>query len=165
MITMLQGIRSFFGKEMSLSPVQGTESGRAVGGAPDRATRRLHLAACALFLELVYADDEFTEAERGHMEGALQRHFELDEATARELVELAEAERASAIDLYQFATLIRSSYDLGQRTVLAEVMWGLILADGEIAQREAYLLRKIGNLLGLKPGYLAAARRRIEPEP
>jgi uncharacterized tellurite resistance protein B-like protein len=38
-------------------------------------------------------------------------------------------------------------------------MWGLILSDGEIARHESYLLRKIGNLLDLKPGYLADARR------
>ena len=33
-----------------------------------------------------------------------------------------------------------------------------ILTDGEIASHEGYLLRKIGNLLDLKPGYLAQAR-------
>ena len=121
---------------------------------------RLHLAACALLLELAHADDEFSEAERTHIEVVLRRHFDLGEAEARELMELAEVERAAAIDYYQFTSLIRSSYDLGQKTLLAEVMWGLILADGQIARHEAYLLRKIANLLDLEPGYLSAARRR-----
>jgi uncharacterized tellurite resistance protein B-like protein len=137
--------------------------------APDPATdgaerRRLHLAACALLLELAHADDEFSESERDHIEVVLRRHFDLDEAEALELMELAEAERASAIDLYQFTSLIRSSYDLGQKTLLAEVMWGLILADGQIARHEAYLLRKIANLLDLEPGYLSAARKRAAGE-
>lgn len=124
------------------------------------AQRPLHLAACALLLELAHADDEFSEAEATHIEVVLRRHFDLGEDEARELMELAEEERAGAIDLWQFTSLIRSSYDLGQKTLLAEVMWGLILADGEIARHEAYLLRKIANLLDLEPGYLSQARNR-----
>ena len=63
------------------------------------------------------------------------------------------------MDDYQFTRTITEHYDLGQRMVLAEVMWGLILADGRIAERETYLVRKLGSLLELKPVYLAEARR------
>jgi len=94
----------------------------------------------------------------------MRRHFELDEETAQDLIRLAEAERAEAIDLYQFTRLIRDSYDLGQKTLLAEIMWGLVMNDGEIAQHEAYMLRKIANLLDLKPGYLSDARKRAGGE-
>lgn len=128
--------------------------------ADGEARHRLQLAACALLLELAHADEEFSSVERTHIEAVLRRHFALGEEEARELMRLAESERASSIDLYQFTSLIRSSYTLGQKTLLAEVMWGLILADGEIARHEAYLLRKIANLLDLEPGYLAAARKR-----
>jgi uncharacterized tellurite resistance protein B-like protein len=41
---------------------------------------------------------------------------------------------------------------------LPEVMWGLILADGVVAEHEAYLVRKMANLLGLEAGYLSQAR-------
>jgi uncharacterized tellurite resistance protein B-like protein len=44
--------------------------------------------------------------------------------------------------------------------VLVEVMWRVVYADGELAKHESYLMRKISNLLGLKPGYLAEARKR-----
>jgi hypothetical protein len=43
--------------------------------------------------------------------------------------------------------------------VLAEVMWGVILADGQIATHEGWLVRKLAHLLELEPGYLAEARR------
>ncbi len=43
--------------------------------------------------------------------------------------------------------------------VLAEVMWGVILADGELATHEAWLVRKLAHLLELEPGYLAEARK------
>ncbi len=80
--------------------------------------------------------------------------------TARELMELAEAERRQAVDLYQFTSLITARYDEGQRMVLAEVMWRVVYADGELAKHESYLIRKLSHLLGLKPGYLAEARKR-----
>jgi uncharacterized tellurite resistance protein B-like protein len=123
----------------------------------------VQLAACALLLELAHADGEFSPPERQHIEGALERHFSLDEATARELIVLADAARAQAVDQFQFTRLITEQYDLGQRMVLAEVMWGVILADGRIADHEAYLVRKLGHLLQLEPAYLAQARRAASP--
>jgi uncharacterized tellurite resistance protein B-like protein len=39
-------------------------------------------------------------------------------------------------------------------------MWGLVYSDGDLAEKEDYLMRKICNLLRLEPGYLAEARKR-----
>lgn len=151
---MLDAVRAFFKQRMD--PAQ--DPATSAASAPSD-FKRLHIAACALLLELAHADDEFTSAERSHIEAIMGRHFGLDNETARTLVRLADAEREQAIDLYQFTSLINRSYDLGQKTLLAEIMWGVILADGEIARHEGYLLRKIASLLDLKPGYLAQARR------
>jgi uncharacterized tellurite resistance protein B-like protein len=157
--TMLDNIRNFFARTMRAPR---TEAGDADSEAEER--HRLHVAACALLLELAHADDEFTPAERAHVEAVVRRHLDLDEETARGLLDLAEQERKNAIDLYQFTSLIRENYDLGQKTLLAEIMWGVVLADGQIGQHESYMLRKIANLLDLKPGYLSAARKRVSGE-
>ena len=130
----------------------------APNGQPSKHPDPLHLAACALLLELAHADERFTEAERSHIHAVLMRHFALDYDTAQELMQLAENQRADANDVFQFANLVRTSYDVGQKTLLAEIMWGLILTDGEIARHESYMLRKIANLLDLEPGYLSKAR-------
>jgi len=163
---MLDSIRQFFDERMR---APGNDDGEAAPAEPAPRTaadadRELQVAACALLLELAHADDDFSPAERLHIEAVVRRHFDLDEETAQELIELAAKEQAGAIDLYQFTTLIRSNYSLGQKTLLAEIMWGLILADGEIAGREAIMLRKIANLLDLKPGYLSAAKKRAEDD-
>ncbi len=119
----------------------------------------VHLAACALLLEVAYADGEFTDDERAHLEDVLARHFQLPESAGKRLIEAAEEERRSAIDHYSFTSVLKANYDLGQKMVLAEVMWGLVLADGTVAEHEQYLTRKIANLLDLKPGYLSAAKK------
>jgi uncharacterized tellurite resistance protein B-like protein len=156
---MIESIRNFFSRTM-----QPTEGATEDPEASEEERHRLHVAACALLLELAHADDTFTEGEREHVEVVVRRHLDVDEETAKGLLELAEMERKSAIDLYQFTSLIRENYDLGQKTLLAEIMWGVVLADGNIDKDESYLLRKIANLLDLKPGYLSHARRRAEDD-
>lgn len=125
----------------------------------------LRLAACALLLELAYADNQFSDSERGHLEGAVRREFGLDEGEAEELIHLAEEERRNAVDLWSFTNLIAEHFSLGQKMVLAEAMWGLVYADGELGSREDYLMRKISGLLRLEPGYLAEARKRMKHDP
>lgn len=126
---------------------------------PSSETNPVHVAACALLLEIAYADGEFSEQERAHLEEVLERHFGLPPESGQRVLALAETARREAVDYYRFTSTLRQNYDLGQKMVLAEVMWGLVLADGEIAKREQYLTRKIANLLDLKPGYLSSAKQ------
>ena len=124
-------------------------------GAPDG----LQVAAAAILLELAHADGEFSADERAHVESALAGHFGLDAATAAELVALADAERRSAVDHFQFTRLVRERYDEPRRMALAAAMWRVVLADGTVADHEGYLMRKLGSLLDLDGRALADARR------
>jgi len=155
---MLDAIRGFVARHI-LPP-----AGASPPADPGARSAGVQMAACALLLELAHADGEFSAIERGRIEEALERHFGLDEARAGELIALAEAERSQSIDHFQFTRLIAAEYDLGQKMVLAEVMWGVVLADGQLAQHEAYLMRKLANLLDLEPAYLTQARRAATPQ-
>ncbi|MEM7417677.1 MAG: TerB family tellurite resistance protein [Gemmatimonadota bacterium] len=147
---MLNAIKNFFSSSMTPS-----------AEAPDaEGAKDIRLAACALLLELANADDEFTEDERQHLESAVRRQFGLDADEAEKLLELAQQQREQAVDLWQFTNLIAENYSTGQKMVLAEIMWGLVYSDGDLASKEDYLMRKICNLLRLEPGYLAEARKR-----
>jgi uncharacterized tellurite resistance protein B-like protein len=151
---MLDAIRTFFARN---DPVAGPGAAGAGAGAD---TRRLQLAACALLLEIAHADDTFSDEERRHIEGALVRHFGVGEDAARELIALAQREREEAVDLFQFGRVIRDAYDEGQRLLLAEIMWGVVHADGQLSRHEDTLMQRLAKLLDLRPGFLAEARRR-----
>jgi uncharacterized tellurite resistance protein B-like protein len=157
---VLDAIRSFVSRTIG-GPFTQTAPPPLEGPRPTG----VQVAAAALLLEIAHADGEFSDPERAHIERALGRHFGLDEPTTRELLALAEVERQQSIDHFQFTRLIADHYDLGQKMVLAEVMWGVILADGTIGNHEAYLVRKIAHLLQLEPGYLAEARRAAAETP
>jgi len=154
---MRETIRRFLARHLAARP-RGDES--AAADTPGDSQPDVQVAACALLLQIAHADDEFSPAERERIEEALERHFGLEESARDDLIERAEAARQQAIDDYQFTRLVNQHYDLGQKMVLAEIMWGVILADHEIAKHESYLVRKLANLLELEPAYLAQARRR-----
>lgn len=148
---MFENLKSLFAKHAPAT---------ATGPAdPDRA---LKIAACALLLEMAHADDEFTEAEREHIEALVARHFALDEATTREILDAAERERRDATDLHQLTSVINRHYDEGQRLLLSELLWRVVYADGKLSEHEDYLAQKLASLLDLRPGYLAEARKRAQ---
>ncbi len=149
---MLDAIRTFVSRRI-LAPGDAPRQTGSPGPSG------VQLAACALLLELAHADGAMSPSEQAHIERSVRQHFGLDEATARELIALADAERRQSIDHYQFTRLIAAEYDLGQKMVLAELMWGVILADGELATHETWLVRKLAHLLELEPGYLSEARK------
>ena len=150
---MLEAIRRFV-RERLIGTDESSASGKVL--APHS---RVQLAACALLLELAHADNEFSAEELRHIESTVARHFGLDDAAVAELLELAEAERAHSLDHFQFTRLVAAEYDLAQKMVLAEVMWGVILADGRLTDHETHLVRKMASLMQLEPAYLAQARR------
>jgi uncharacterized tellurite resistance protein B-like protein len=149
---MLEAIRRFFNERL-------VDAGASTPHRASDRHSRVHLAACALLLELAHADEEFTAEERTHIESTMARHFGLQQSEVTELMALAESERSQSLDHFQFTRLIASEYDLGQKMVLAEVMWGVILADGRLSDHETHLLRKMASLMQIEPGYLAEARR------
>ena len=148
---MIESLRSFFGRHLAPET-----RGAPASGVDDR----LKLAACALLLEMAHADDEFTDAERQHIERSMAAHLDLEPARVQELIALAEQERREAVDLHQFTSLILGHYDEGQRLVLAELLWRVVYADGQVSKHEDYLFQKLNRLLELRPGFLAEARRR-----
>ena len=149
---MLNAIKNFFSSSMTPATDE-PDAGEA---------KDIRLAACALLLELANADDEFTDDEQQHLESAVRRQFGLDAPEAEKLLELAQQAREESVDLWQFTNLIAENYSTGQKMVLAEIMWGLVYSDGDLASKEDYLMRKICNLLRLEPGYLAEARKRYD---
>ena len=153
---MLDGIRAFFQDRMTAPEATDDDPSEA------KTHPSLQVAACALLLELAHADDEFADAERAHLENAVQRHFGLDTDTAQQLIDFADAERRRGADLHQFTRLITDNYDMAQKMVLLETMWGLVYADGMVAQHETYLMRKLSHLLDVKPAYLSEAKKRAE---
>ena len=149
---LLDAIRSLLAPAARALPTGSAPS------VPHAAADPVPLAACVLLLDIAHADGEFTDGERAHIERTLERHFGLPAESGRALMEEAERERQRTVDHFSFTHRIKRDSDLAGKMALAEAMWGLVLADGEIHEHEHYLTRKISNLLDLAPADLSAAK-------
>lgn len=133
-------------------------------GAPDAPAGPdpLHLAACALLVEVAYADGAFSDVERAHLEAELARRFGLAEEAGRELIALAEEDHRESIDHFRHTSVLQRTFGTAQKTEFVEAMWRLALADGPASDQQHYLTRKVANLLDLPPRHVSAAKKKVE---
>ena len=149
----------------ALRKLLGSNDARASSQPVDARTLDVRVAACTLLLELANADGEFSAVERQRVMDILQRHFGVDAEGANALMAEASSASRNSVDDFIFTRQVVREYDIGQRMVLAELMWQVVLADGVIDGNESYLMRKLANLLQLEPAFLAEARKRTEQRP
>lgn len=155
---MLDALRRLLG-----SP-KPTSDDATPAASPDAtgASTDVRFAACVLLVELALVDGQFSEIERLRIREILQRQFGVDEQTADELMAEATAAARRSVDDFTYTRQVVEHYSLAQRQVLAELMWQVVLADGTLDAQEAYLMRKLANLLRLEPAFLSQARKKIE---
>ena len=107
----------------------------------------LELATAALLFEVARADYHLDDSEVALLRELLQRRFALADADLDELMRLAREEADSAVDHYQFVSLIKAHFDYAQRFELVRMMWRLSLADGEQHHLEEHRIRRLAELL------------------
>lgn len=154
---MLDALRKLLG-----DTVQVTSSTPGTSSPSDALDVRV--AACAMLVELANVDGEFSAIERQRIMEILERHFGVEAEGAERLLTEAASVSRGAVDDFVFTRQVVREYTLAQRMVLAELMWQVVLADGELDGQESYLMRKLANLLQLEPAFLAEARKRTKPD-
>jgi len=108
---------------------------------------RLQLASAALMFELLNTDNHIDERETALLSEILQKTFELERETLEEIIKLAEEEASQAVSLYEFTSLVNSSYQYGEKIQLIENLWRLALADDHLDKYEEQMIRKTADLI------------------
>jgi len=145
---MFKSFRSFF-------------EGRMGETAQDE-QQRLRVATCALLLEAAHADNEFTPEERSKIGDLVSRRFGLDAGETAELMALAEAERATSDDLYQFARLINEGFSHPRKLAIVELLWEVVYSDDVLEAHEDALMHKLGTVLGVRHQELMALKVKVK---
>jgi uncharacterized tellurite resistance protein B-like protein len=148
---MLRGLKKLLGGDSTGDATRDPGPGRDLS---------LEVAAAALLLESANADDHVHAFEHATIAQGLASHFGLDAAGVEDLLARAEQARREAIDLHGFSAVLVRRHDERQRLALAETIWRVILADGQLTADESILARRIGNLLDLRPEDVAVAVHR-----
>ena len=74
----------------------------------------------------------------------------------------ASSQIEDVIDFHQFTSTINERFELAQKCKLIEYMWLVAYADGNLDAYEDHFIRKIADLLYLRPAELLSARERAK---
>lgn len=107
--------------------------------------------ACAVLLcEVIRADGVLKKQEKDKLKSLLMEQFSLTSEEVDDILEQATHLSEHASDFYQFTSKINKHYSLEQRTKIVTLLWEAAYADGELANIEEHIIRKIADLLHLR---------------
>jgi uncharacterized tellurite resistance protein B-like protein len=148
---MLDSIKRFFTR-----PPQDDDNSQNPDSVHD-----IHVATCALFVELARIDDSFTEEEMETVLSILKEKYGLSAHHADALIAEAEKELKESVDLWQFARLINENYSNEEKLDIIETLWRIVYVDGKMDPNEHYLMNKLTSLLRLTHPQLIEAKLKV----
>lgn len=125
-------------------------------------TEQLQVASAILLLEVARTDHEITDDELANIRRAIQSKFELSTEATAALMDDATSQIDDVIDFHQFTSSLNERFELRQKCQLIEYMWLVALSDGQLDAYEDHFIRKIADLLYLRPTELLSARERAK---
>lgn len=140
-----------------LDSLRGGSDAEAANTAPDD----LHLAAAILLIEAAHLDGEFDTTEQKTVRRVLAEKFALTTDETTSLIEVAEKRQQNAVEISTFTRAIKEGYPSERRVEVIEMLWEVVLADGELHAYEANLLRRIGGLIYVSDRENGEARQRV----
>lgn len=127
-------------------------------------TKNLQIATCAIFLEIAYSDDNFSEVEKEKLFNILERQFNLSPSEVQQLIDYTEEVRKKSVSIYEFTEIINQHLNQEEKYKIVENLWRIILADNVINAYEEYFIRKISGNLNVSHTDLIAAKFAVKEE-
>jgi len=115
-----------------------------------RNDEKIKTATCVLFIELARADGTFSEDEKKLIINIIKNEYELSSQSVDELLQYSEVKRKESLDLYQFTSVIDSSFSGKEKFDLMVNLWQLVYSDNKLDKYEDHIIKKIGGLLNLE---------------
>ncbi len=122
------------------------------------------LAAAALLVHVMSIDGAVTPEEQAVLKTILAGRFALDESETEQLVELAIAKDAEAVDLYAFTSVLNRALDDEGRLRVVEMMFEVAYADGGLSEFEDNLVWRAAELLNVGSRDRIRIRREVREE-
>ena len=110
----------------------------------------IEIACAVLLCEVMRADSIFTEKEQDELSTILTKQFNLTEQEVSTILEQAFELSENASDFYQFTSKLNQHYSLDERIKIVTLLWQVAYADGDLANIEEHIIRKIADLLHLR---------------
>jgi len=124
-------------------------------------SHRLHVATCAILMEMARRDGEFSDAERQAIITIFKNKFNLSDNEISCIIDASEEELERSIDLWQFTNQINKNYSPDEKIRIIETVWQIAYSDGRLDRHEDYLMHKLSELLNVPHKHLIDAKLKI----
>jgi uncharacterized tellurite resistance protein B-like protein len=120
----------------------------------------------SLLVEAAMADGELDDGERAQITRILAAQPTIDAGAVDGLIDAALSWHAERIEIHALTRSIRAETEAEDRIAIMEMAWMVVVADGEVHEYEAQLMRRLAGLLyvdDIESGRAAKrARMRVE---
>ena len=102
---------------------------------------------CGLMIEAAYSDGQIETNELDKIKSCLVNIFQEDINEVNLVLEEAEKNKNNSKSLHHYTSYINKNFDSDKKILLIEVLWEIILSDGEVHDFESNLIRRLAGLL------------------
>ena len=100
-----------------------------------------------LLIEAAMADGVLDQDERASISHALTSQLDLSDEEVASIIDKAVVAHEDRIEIHSLVRAIRSETDAEDRIAIMEMAWMVVLADGQMHEYEAQLMRRLAGLL------------------
>lgn len=122
----------------------------------------LRQAAGALLITAGGIDGRFDRDEERKVKALLQTRFDLEPNEMRKLFEDSAERERDAVDLYRFTSVLCRELDQDGRKRVVEMLWEVVLADGQVDEFESNLVWRVAELIGVSTRDRVTLRKQVE---
>ena len=102
---------------------------------------------CGLMIEAAYTDGKVDVTEINNIKLSLINIFSEDPKEVNLVLEKAEENKNNSKSLHHYTSFINKNFDDKKKILLIEVLWEIVLSDGEVHDFESNLIRRLAGLL------------------
>ena len=102
---------------------------------------------CGLMIEAAYTDGKIDTSELNKIKLSLISIFSEDPKEVNLVLEKAEENKNNSKSLHHYTSFINKNFDDKKKILLIEVLWEIVLSDGEVHDFESNLIRRLAGLL------------------
>lgn len=104
-------------------------------------------ALAGLLVEAAMADGSLDAQERAQISAALEADLHMTSDEVATVIDAAVTAQEGRVEIHSLTRSIRSETDAEDRAAIMEMAWMVVLADGELHEYEAQLMRRLAGLL------------------
>ena len=115
---------------------------------------------CGLMIEAAYTDGQIDKNELNKIKLSLVNIFEEDPIEIEISLKEAVNNKNNSKSLFFYTSKINKNYSYEKKLLLIEILWEIVLSDGEIHDFESNLIRRLSGLLYISDVNSGNARKR-----